>query len=411
MKKINRHLTVLALGFNGGLIYAFLGVILTAYLNDNRISLAVIGFLSLRMLPYSFKPMWAPFVDNLHIKLFHRNFGQRKAWAITSQCMIIFFVIILGIVNVQKHINLFFIISLLVAFMYSTADIALDGYRIELFGKRATSKGGAVTMLGFTAGLLVSGSFGLYLASVLSWQTVFFLIIMCLIPGLLVISLSKDNRILKSKNLPIKFRYWVKENFTQAVITLFRRDKIIFILLIIGFYKMSDGYLQTMLIPFLTQVGFLKVEIAIAKACGTIGTVLGGFAAIKIIKRLGMLRSLLIAEILAAGSNLLFPLLIFKQNKFLLYVVNSIDTFCGGICYLVLLTYMSSMCTNKKFTASHFAILTSISVVFRTLLSGTSGWMVNQTGWNYFFIISAALSLPSILCMYFLFFRNKKLFT
>jgi len=406
MKYINRYVTALALGFNCGLIYAFLGSILTAYLNDNRISLALIGFLSLRMLPYSFKPMWAPLVDNLHIKMFHRNFGQRKAWVISSQCIIILFVILLGAVDVQKHLNIFFSMAVLITFLYSTADIALDGYRIELFGGKATSRGGAFTMLGFTVGLLVSGSFGLYLSSIYSWRLVFFLIVMFLLPGLVIISLSKDNRVLENEDLPLKFRFWIKENFIKAIVTLFKRDKIIFILLMIGFYKMSDGYLKTMFIPFLTQIGFDKMDIATAKAFGTIGSVLGGFAAVKIINKIGMLWSLLIAEMLAAGSNLLFPILIFSPSKLLLCFINSIDTFCGGICYITVLSYMSSMCSNKKFTASHFAILTSVSVVFRTLLSGTSGWVAANTGWTQFFIISAVLSLPSFVCMYFLFFKN-----
>ena len=406
---MNRHITALALGINCGLVYALLGSTLTVYLDDNRISLALIGLLSLRMFPYSLKPLWSPLIDNFHIKLFRKDFGQRKAWLVTSQCILILCIMALGAINVQKYINVFFCIAALIAFVSATSDIALDGYRIELFEGSDISKGSFFTVLGFRAGLFVSGAFGLYLAALYPWQVVFFLMGIFLIPGLIIIILSKDNRIAIDDYPKLKFRSWIKHNLTQAIHTLFKLDKIIFVLLLLGFYKVSDAYLDTMLMPFLTQVGFSKTDIAQAKTIGIITGVIGNFVGVKTISKLGMRWNLLGAEILAAITNLLFLLLIcFNPNNLLLYVINGIESFCGGICNIALMSYMSSMCINKKFTASHFAILTSVSIIFRTLLSGTSGWVVVQTSWIQFFIISALLSLPSILCIYLLFFKNKK---
>jgi len=410
MPNINRYITAFALGINSGLIYALLNSTLTAYLDDNRVSLAVIGLLSLRMLPYSLKPVWSPFVDALHIKLFKKGFGQRKSWLITSQCVLIVCLMLLSAIDVQQHLNIFFGMALLIAFMGATSDIALDGYIIELFEKELMSKGSSLTILGFRIGLFVSGALGLYLAAVYSWQTVFMLMGIFLIPSILVIYFSKDNRIVAEEHSALRFRFWIKENFVQAIVTLFKRDKIIYIILLLGFYKVSDGYLTTMFIPFLTRVGFLKADIASAKAFGIIAGIAGTFVGVKIIDRVGLFWSLLGAEILSAFTNLLFPLLIyFKQNQLLLYFISSTEYFCSGISNVVLFSYMSLMCNNKRFTASHFALLTSFSVIFRILLSSTSGWVVAQTNWFQFFIISAALSLPSILCMYFVFFKNKKL--
>ena len=409
MPKINKYITALALGFNSGLVYALLGSTLTAYLDDNRISLVLVGFLSLRMMPYSFKPAWSPFVDNLRIKLFRKNFGQRKAWLIASQIVIILCMMLLGLVNVQQHLNIFFYITLLIAFMGATSDIALQGYRIELFEEGSEHKGNSYVVLGFRIGLFISGSFALYLAAIYAWKVIFFLMGLFLIPSLLVISLSIDKRIVKEERSTLRFKFWIKENFIKAIGTLLKLDKIIYIVFLLGFYKVSDAFIDTMLLPFLTQVGFLKADIANTKLIGIITGIIGTFAGVKIISKVGMIWSLLSAEILSAITNLLFLFLIyFEQNKMLLYVVNGIESFCGGIANIVLISYMSSMCTNKKFTASHFAWLNAFSIIFRILLSSASGWAVVEMGWSQFFIISALLSLPSVLCIYFIFFRNKK---
>jgi PAT family beta-lactamase induction signal transducer AmpG len=230
-----------------------------------------------------------------------------------------------------------------------------------------------------------------------------------LVPSLLVICFSKDNRIVAEEHSALRFRFWIKENFIKAIAILFKRKKIIYIVFLLGFYKVSDAYVDTMLIPFLTQVGFYKVNIATAKMIGIITGILGTFVGVKIIHKVGMMWSLLSAEILAAITNLLFLFLIyFEKNKTLLYVINGAESFFGGIANIVLISYMSSMCNNKKFIASHYALLASFSIVFRVLLSSTSGWLVVEMGWLQFFIISALLSTPSLLCMYFIFFRNKK---
>ncbi|NRA73369.1 MAG: MFS transporter [Rickettsiales bacterium] len=409
MCHINRYITAISLGFNSGLIYAFLGSTLTAYLDDHQISLVLIGLLSWRMFPYSLKPLWAPIVDNLHIKLFRRSFGQRKTWLISAQCMLIVCLVILGLIDVSSYFLLFLCVTVLTSFVAATSDIALEGYRIELFKGASINKGSSFNILGFRVGLFVSGALGLYLAALYPWHVVFLLMAVFLVPGVLIISLSKDNRFLENEATKIKFKVWIKQNFTEALTTLFKLDKIAYVILLLGFYKVSDGYLDTMLLPFLNDIGFNKSEVAYAKTVGIITGVVGNFVGVKVINKLGMGWSLLGAEALASITNLLFLLLIaWSNNNGLLYTINAVESFCGGICNITLMSYMCSMCTNKRFTASHFAILTSVSIIFRTLLSGTSGWIVMEAGWKYFFIISSALSFPSIICVYFLFFKNKK---
>ncbi|CAL7960112.1 MFS transporter, PAT family, beta-lactamase induction signal transducer AmpG [Alphaproteobacteria bacterium] len=407
--RIHKYITALALGVSSGLVYALLTSTLTAYLGDCGVSLVAIGLLSLRTIPYSFKFLWSPFVDNLHVRPFPKAFGQRKTWLITAQCILIVCVMVLGFIDVKHHILLFCALSLFIASMSATSDIALEGYRIELFTKTSElSCGSSLTALGFRVGLIISGAFGLYLASVYPWRTVFLCMGICLIPSLLVICLSNDERVINTQYSIKEFKLWFRENFIQAFITFAKLDKVWYTLLLVASYKVSDAYLGTMLIPFLTSVAFSKGEIAIAaKTIGitsaVIGTVVGGYY----VNKLGVRWSLLTAEFLAAITNLLFILLVyFGHDNILLGVINGIENFAGGISNIVFIFYISSLCKNKKFTASHFAILISISAVTRTLLSGTSGWVVAEMGWMQFFIISALLSLPTFLCIYALYFKK-----
>jgi PAT family beta-lactamase induction signal transducer AmpG len=287
--------------------------------------------------------------------------------------------------------------------MGATSDIALHGYRIELFEKGMMSKGSSFNVLGFRLGLFISGSCGLYCANLYSWPSVFLLIGACLVPGMIVIGLSKDNRILREDKTRKGLLFWAKDNFVQSIITLFRQDKIVYVLLLLGFYKVSDGYLDAMFIPFSRQMGFSQEDVATARAVGIFTGVIGNFIGVKVIERIGMKLSLLTAEAFAATTNLLFILLIYLEQSTCLYLsISGVESFFSGISNIVLLSYISSICSNKKFTASHFAILTSFSMILRTLLSGASGWVAIQTGWVQFFVISSMLSIPAILCMYFL---------
>jgi PAT family beta-lactamase induction signal transducer AmpG len=398
---INRYITSFFLGLNSGLVYALLVITLVGYLDSNNISLPVIGMLSLIMLPYSCKPIWSPFVDNFRIGLFRRNFGQRKEWILISQSILIVCLIVLGTIDLQ--LSLFFFIAFIIALMGATSDIALHGYRIELFKKGLMSKGSSFNVLGFRLGLFVSGSCGLYLAAFYSWPVVFLLIGACLIPGMIVIGLSKDSRVLRVDRARSGLLLWAKDNFVQSIITLFKQDKILYVILLLGFYKVSDGYLDAMFIPFSRQIGFSQADVANARAVGIFTGVIGNFIGVKIIERIGMRLCLLSAEAFAAITNLFFILLIYSGRSTSLYLsISGVESFFSGISNIVLLSYISSICSNKKFTASHFAILTSFSMILRTLLSGTSGWLAIQTGWAQFFIISSMLSVPAILCMYFL---------
>lgn len=360
----------------------------------------MIGFLSLRTIPYSFKYLWSPLVDNLHINIFPRHFGQRKCWLIATQCCLIVSIITMGLIDITRHLYLVCALSFVTAFLAATYDIAMEAYRIEIFSAKKSSHINSFVVLGFRIGFIIAGAFGLYLSAFVAWKFVFITIAACIIPCMLVVFFGEDER--KPNSEPYRnLKHWLQENVVTPFKLLFQLPNFYLVLLVISFYKVSDGYVDTMLIPFLLESGFSKIDIAeISKTIGMIATIVGTFAGGFLIKRISSLKNLLIAEFLAATTNLLFVSLITNHgNRELLTLIICVENFCAGICNIALISYMSSLCNFKKFTATHFAILVSISGLSRALLGSTSGLMVAEFGWTKFFIFSTFLSLPSLACI------------
>lgn len=366
----------------------------------------MIGFLSLRTIPYSFKYIWSPFVDTMHIKIFPKNFGQRKSWLLATQACLILSIISMGMIDIKKHLYLVCSLSFLTAFLAATYDIAMDAYRIEMLKTDKDADINSFTVLGFRIGFLISGAFGLYLSAFVEWKWVFITIAACMAPCMVVVFYSTDNR----KNEPTPYNnlgYWFKKNVTEPFLLLFRIPGFYLIVPILSFYKLSDGYVDTMLIPFLLETGFSKLDIAgISRTIGMVSTIVGTFAGGYLIKKFSLLKNLLIAEFLAGVTNLLFVSLVYNHgNKELLTAVVCVENFCAGICNIALISYMSSLCKHSKFTATHYAILISISGLSRAVLGSTSGVVAADAGWTNFFVISALLSLPSLICVMIL--RNR----
>jgi len=398
--KINKYITSFIIGINSGLSYALLGSSFTAYLKDNNIDLITIGLLSLRLIPYSFKFLWAPIVDSLNINLFASGFSRRKSWLITTQILLLFSIISLGIFNIEKHFYLVCTISFITSFLAATYDIAMEAYRIELFRQNQLNRGTLFNVLGFRFGLILSGAGSLYLSSIMSWQQVFLIIAALIIPCILIISKSTETQqqITLSKST---FKACFKENFLQAFTSLLKLPHFLVIAMVISFYKLSDAYLDTMLLPFLLDMGYSKIQLAtITKTIGIGATVGGAVIGAYLIEKYNIIKLLAITELLAASSNLLFISLIKSQtNSNLLMIIMCVENIISGICNIVLISYMSSLCT-KKFAATHFAILISISGLSRTLFSTSSGWIATHYGWLKFFFVSSFLSIPSLICIY-----------
>lgn len=223
---------------------------------------------------------------------------------------------------------------------------------------------------------------------------------MLIVPCMIVILFSEDSKDVDISKEEKKTDLWIKDNFFKAFSTIFRLPRFGLIVLVIGFYKVSDGYLDAMLIPFLTDIGFSKKEIAeFSNTISIIAHVLGSFVGSYFIGRFNLVRVLIGAEFFSAITNLLFiPLFYVGKNDMLLALVTFFESFCSAICNITLITYMSMLC-GKRFTATHYSILISISGFTRLFLSSSSGFVALKLGWVKFFIVSSLFSLPSLACI------------
>ena len=408
---IQNLITALTIGLNSGIVFAFLVTTTVAYFKDAGLSLAVIGFFSIKTLPFSFKYFWSPFADNYKLKLFPPHFGQRKSWMLLMQAFLFISIASFGFIDINQHTVAVLILLLLIGFFGATYDIALEAYRIELFSKETAGIGNGFVVYGYRIGFVISGIFALYLSTIIAWKYVFIILALFILPCMAVIWVSRDERIIAKKTHRLNYKEWFISHFIEPIKEFLRMPRFTLVLLTVAFYKVGDAYLDGMSIPFLLDVGFSKNEIAgVAKTCGMIGTIVGTFVAGILIAKLKFRINLLLSEVLAALTNLQFLIFLkIQPNLIVLGIVNFIESLSYGLCNLALITYMSSLC-NRKFTATHFAILISISQLSRSLISPTSGVVVETFGWQNFFIVSTLLSIPSILCIYLLYWRyNYKL--
>lgn len=405
---MDKRLSAFAVGMNSGLIFALITSTFTAFLHENQFSAEAIGWLSLRMLPYSLKYFFAPFIEVIIWRLGETPFGQRKGWMLLMQLLLVAILLAMSSLEIfEVHAKVICVLSFILAIVASLYDIALEAYRIELFRGANAATGNGLVVSGFRAGLLYSGAFALYISAILAWHWVFLFVALGVVFTMLVLFFSEDSysdsSIKNLANYPQVGRAWwqmLLHGYKLPIQEILRTTNAAFILLLIAFYKVSDSFLDTMMMVFLLDIGFAKEEIAFAvKTVGIAAFLLGTGCGAYILTRFSIAIVLFVSECLAAITNLLFVLLARAgADSMWLLGVNFIEVFCSAICNIVLITFMSSLCI-KRFTAVHFALLQSISALTRMLFSAISGKTVTILGWENFFIVSTFLSAPALLCI------------
>ncbi|WP_339042158.1 MFS transporter [Candidatus Lariskella endosymbiont of Hedychridium roseum] len=397
---INRYITGFLMSVSSGVVYGLLVLTVTALLNDHAVSLEVIGLLSLRMLPYSFKYVWAYLVDSCRIKVFPENFGARKEWMISMQVLLIICMVFVAFFDVS-NIKSLFVLTLLISLFGATYDICLEAYKMELFSREKLIIGNPVVIWGFRVGFLFAGGFCLYLASFISWRLVFLVMIIPILVCMVTLFFSRDDKRVRGDHCISSFGGWFRTNVYNAFSTVSQIPRLHYIIPVVSFYKLSDGFIDVMLIPFLTEIGFSKPEIAgFSQVSSVIGVAFGTVAGAYLLKIAKLWKVLLVAEVMAAVTNLLFIILVNSvKNDFLMASVSIAESFCSSICNVTLIHYMCFLCRDSRFFATHYSILIALSGMSRAIFCSFSGVIASNVGWTYFFVFSSMLSVPSILCI------------
>ena len=376
------------LGFSSGLPLALTSGTLQAWMSVAGIDIRTIGIFALVGLPYTLKFLWSPFMD----RFVPPWLGRRRGWMFATQCILMLGIGAMGFTSPQHAIWALAALSLLVAFTSASQDIVADAYRTDLLHEKERGVGAALFVFGYRIAMLVSGALALILSDLIGWQSTYLLMAGCMIIGL-VSSLSgpePEKEIVPPKTL--------SEAVFGPLKDYFSRPAALMILLLITLYKLGDAYAGTMTTPFLIRgAGFSATDVGtVNKGFGLAALILGAMFGGTLMVRLGLYRSLLYFGVLQAVSNLAFMLLAWagKSYPVMIFAVG-FENISGGMGTAAFVSLLMALC-NHRFSATQYALLSSLASLGRIVIAPSSGFLVSSVGWAVFFLITAATALPGL---------------
>ncbi len=406
-------LRMLLLGFSAGLPLLLVFGTLSFWLREAGIDRTTIGYLSWVGLAYGFKWVWAPLVDRLPIPLLTRLLGRRRSWLLLSQLTIIGALTGLGLTDPRLALTPVVWFALAVAFASATQDIALDAYRIESADVQRQAALAAAYQTGYRMAMIWAGAGALWIAARAevggvagyqqgAWQTAYWVMAASMLVGVATVLLSPEPaaRVLPpSRNIA----EWLKSALVEPFADFLRRygKQAILILALIAIYRISDVVMGIMANPFYVDMGFTKDEVAaVTKIYGVIMTLAGAFVGGALAMRFGVMRVLMLGAVLSAASNLLFAwLATIGHNVTALIFVISADNLASGIASAAFIAYLSSL-TNINYSATQYALFSSMMLLLPKFLAGYSGKFVDTFGYSHFFTATALLGLPVLLLVW-----------
>ena len=434
-----RMLRILLLGAISGFPWVLIGSSLSLWLKEEGLSRSTIGWAGLIFAVYAFNYLWAPLIDRIQVPILSKKLGHRRAWIIIMQSFILGSLIFWSLINPSDDLTLVILVGLIIAIASATQDITVDALRIEQIGQneeKSMAAGAAVAVVGWWTGYKLGGVVALFAAEFFEkigienyWQLTF------LILGLLIILMniclmfvheSEDvdrkfkqneadevirNKLSKNKNFVVTSLAWVYGTISGPVLSFFKKNGFSIALGILGFvflFKIGEAFLGRMSIVFYKEIGFSKGQIAIySKTLGWITTVvftlIGGIIAM----RAGTIKTMFVAGILMASTNLIFALLAWVGKSELLFAVAVIvDDLTAAFATVAFVAFISLL-VDRTYTATQYALLASIGTAGRTTLASSSGALVDWLNgdWATFFIITALMVIPSLVCLWLI--KNK----
>ena len=386
-----RMLITLFMGFSSGLPLLLTMTALQAWMKDEGVDLKTIGLFAFVGLPYTWKFLWSPLFD----RFVPPFMGRRRGWAIITQIFLGLAIAGMAFAQPKESPWVVAVLALLVTFMSASQDIVLDAYRREILADNELGLGSSLFVNGYRVAMILTSSGALILADHFTWSQVY-LIMACFMGFGLVTTLVADEPAVSSpppKNL--------KEAIVEPFVDYFKRDYAIWILAFILFYKLGDTLASALATPFYMDIGFTKTQIGyVVKTFGLTAMLLGSFIGGAFVHRLGIYKSLWIFGILQALSIL--PLSLLSNTGpllSLLMVVVVLENLCFGMGTSAYVAFMSSM-TNKRFTATQYALLSSLMGVPRVILSAPTGWLAQTTGWGLYYILCSLFAIPGLLILF-----------
>ena len=414
-----RVLAMLFLGFSAGLPLLLVFGTLSGWLARVGIDKSTIGYVSWVALLYGLKFIWSPLVDRMKLPVLGRLLGQRRSWMIVAQLGIVCGLLAMATSNPLTHLNLLVYSALLVAFSSATQDIAIDAWRIEAMPVEAQGAMAGTYQMGYRLGMLLAGGGAFTLAHFYSWPTAYASLSLFMLIGIVTtllisepehlttnVTWQQEEKVIhfleNSSHLPDTIRHayaWLIGAVICPFTEFFLRNGrfALTILLFIGLFRISDITMGVMANPLYVDVGYSDLTIGVVtKTIGPIITIIGALLGGALVVRYGMMPIMLVGAILVVITNLAFIFLaIMPPNILYLGTVIGADNLSGGLAGSAFIAYLSSL-TNRAYTATQYALFSSLMLLPAKFIGGFSGSIVDNFGYVDFFTYSAALGIPAI---------------
>ncbi|MCC7272942.1 MAG: AmpG family muropeptide MFS transporter [Alphaproteobacteria bacterium] len=399
-----RLATVLGLGFASGLPLPLTFGTLSFWLAEAGVSRTAIGLFALVGSAYSLKFLWAPAVDALPLPGLTRWFGRRRGWTLAVQAALIAAILALGFTDPAAAPAWTAAGAVAVAFLSATQDIVIDAYRIELLEPEEQGLGAAAVQWGYRGGMLAGSAGALYAAAAGGWPVAYGVMAALMLVGVATVLLSPEPRQPAATpadpagtGAAARAAAWFRDSVVAPFADFATRPGWLAVLLFVVLYKLGDALAGVMANPFYVALGFTKIEVAnVAKVFGVAATLAGLAVAGVIVYRWGLFRSLLVCGILQALSNLTYVVQAWAGNDVrVLTLTILLENFTGGMGSAAFVAYLSSLC-SLAFTATQYALLSSLAAVGRTTLSAGGGWLADRLDWVPFFLATTAAALPAL---------------
>ncbi len=409
-------LRMLSLGFAAGLPLLLVFGTLSFWLREAGIDRSTIGFLSWVGLIYGFKWVWSPLVDRMPIPVLTRALGRRRSWLLLAQAIIIAGLVTMALTDPRTALAPVVWCAIVVAFGSATQDIALDAFRIESADTQHQAALAATYQTGYRLAMIWAGAGALWIAARAeggsdagaasyqhgAWMVAYLAMAASMAPGVLTVLFSREPapRELPAARNPAE---WLRGALLEPFADFLKRYRwhAALILALIATYRISDVVMGIMANPFYVDMGFTKDEVAaVTKVYGVIMTLVGAFVGGALALRLGVMRVLMLGAVLSAASNLLFAWLAGQGHDVtkLIFVISA-DNLASGLASSAFIAYLSSL-TNVNYSATQYALFSSMMLLLPKFVAGYSGVYVDHFGYASFFHATAWLGLPVLLLIF-----------
>ncbi len=389
--KEKRFVVALLMGFAAGLPLMLTLRTMQAWMKDAGLDLTTIGLVALIQLPYTIKFLWSPILDRYTLPFL----GRRRGWLALSQMLLFLFIILLAFLDPRDNLGLLVAIAVIVSYVGATQDILIDAYRRETLAEEELGMGSTVYIYGYRVAMYVTTAGAMIIAGYLSWKAAYIAMGAAVVVGLLT-TLWAD----EPEDVPGAPRT-LKEAVILPFLEFFKRKGALLILLFIILYKLGDTMAGNMVTPFYLDIGFSLKEIAlITKTIGLFSTLIGAFIGGLIIYKLGIKISLYVFGVFQAISTAGFALLNeIGSYQWMLAATVTFEDLSAGMGTAAFMALMASL-SDKRFTATQYALLTSLMKIPQVFVAAPTGLMAEKMGWTPFFLFCAVIAIPGLLILH-----------